>query len=174
MTQYTIARSTSIIGSLFFAAIFGFFYGWSVSTLWGLDTLDPNTAIEAMNAMNISVRNMAFMPAFFGTIPIGIIVAVILFATQHRRAAIWFGLATAVYIGRAFIPTTTVNMPMNEALKLVQVPMDMSQAQEIWAPYSADWKFYNWVRTGFAGIAFILTALGISSIVPTRLAQNTQ
>lgn len=49
---------------LLFGAIFGFFYAWICSTMWGLDTLDANSAIAAMN---ISVRNGVFMPAFLGT-----------------------------------------------------------------------------------------------------------
>ena len=49
------------------AAIFGFFYAWVCSTMWGLDAADPRVAIPAMQAMNASVRNVVFAPAFFGT-----------------------------------------------------------------------------------------------------------
>ena len=49
------------------AAIFGFFYAWVCSTMWGLDAADPRVAIGAMQAMNASVRNAVFAPIFFGT-----------------------------------------------------------------------------------------------------------
>ena len=44
----------------FSGACFGFFFAWQSSTLRGLDMTDPATAIEAMQAMNASVRNPLF------------------------------------------------------------------------------------------------------------------
>ena len=42
-----------VLGSLLFCgAIFGFFYAWVCSTMWGLDSADPRVAIAAMQAMN--------------------------------------------------------------------------------------------------------------------------
>ena len=34
--------------------------------MWGLYAADPQVAIAAMQAMNASVRNAVFAPAFFG------------------------------------------------------------------------------------------------------------
>ncbi|MEP5029486.1 MAG: hypothetical protein ABJR02_02340, partial [Marinomonas sp.] len=59
------------------AAIFGFFYAWVCSTMWGLDAADPRVAISAMQAMNASVRNAVFAPAFFGT-PLALAVTAVL------------------------------------------------------------------------------------------------
>lgn len=38
----------SMLSLLLTGAIFGFFYAWVCSTMWGLDQIDPNVAIEAM------------------------------------------------------------------------------------------------------------------------------
>jgi hypothetical protein len=57
----------SIASIVFCGAIFGFFYAWVCSTMWGLDQADPRVAIAAMKAMNASVRNAVFFPAFFLT-----------------------------------------------------------------------------------------------------------
>ena len=54
-------------GLVLSAAIFGFFYAWVCSTMWGLDAAPPLVAVQAMQAMNASVRNAVFAPAFFGT-----------------------------------------------------------------------------------------------------------
>ena len=59
--------SLSIVSVVFCGAIFGFFYAWVCSTMWGLDQADPRVAIAAMQAMNASVRNAVFFPAFFLT-----------------------------------------------------------------------------------------------------------
>lgn len=51
-------KISAYISMLLSAAIFGFFYAWVCSTMWGLDSLadaDANTAIAAMQAMNASV-----------------------------------------------------------------------------------------------------------------------
>ncbi|MEX0278502.1 MAG: hypothetical protein AB3N19_13365, partial [Ruegeria sp.] len=57
----------SMLSLLSIGAIFGFFYAWVCSTMWGLDAANPRTAIAAMQAMNASVRNAVFFPAFFLT-----------------------------------------------------------------------------------------------------------
>jgi uncharacterized membrane protein len=57
----------SMLSLLGIGAIFVFFYAWVCSTMWGLDATDPHVAIAAMQAMNASVRNAVFFPAFFLT-----------------------------------------------------------------------------------------------------------
>ena len=52
-----LSRPLAILALLHAGAIFGFFYAWACSTVWGLDAADPNVAIPAMQAMNASVRN---------------------------------------------------------------------------------------------------------------------
>ncbi len=58
---------SATVAVLLTGAIFGFFYAWVCSTMWGLDDADPRVAIAAMQAMNASVRNAVFFPAFFLT-----------------------------------------------------------------------------------------------------------
>lgn len=41
----------ALLSLLFSGAMFGFFFAWVCSTLWGLDAADPNVAIAAMQAM---------------------------------------------------------------------------------------------------------------------------
>ena len=62
-----LLKLLAILSLLFSGAMFGFFFAWVCSTMWGLDAADPNVAIAAMQAMNASVRNWVFAPAFFGT-----------------------------------------------------------------------------------------------------------
>ncbi|MEH2506785.1 putative membrane protein [Bradyrhizobium sp. AZCC 1578] len=55
MSRMLVALSIASI--VFCGAIFGFFYAWVCSTMWGLDQADPRVAIAAMQAVNASVRN---------------------------------------------------------------------------------------------------------------------
>ncbi|WP_425079692.1 DUF1772 domain-containing protein [Ruegeria denitrificans] len=151
----------SMLSLLSIGAIFGFFYAWVCSTVWGLDATDPRTAIAAMQAMNASVRNGVFFPAFFLT-PIILGVTAYIAAWQLRkRSAMLFCLAAILYIVGAFLITAAVNVPMNEALAEVAVPIDIGSAREIWQDYSASWQVWNVLRTIVSGVCLILTGLAI-------------
>ncbi len=151
----------SMLSLLSIGAIFGFFYAWICSTMWGLDATDPRTAIAAMQAMNASVRNAVFFPAFFMT-PF-ILGATAIFAAQkaQRKSAILFGLAAILYFGGAFLATAMINVPMNEALAEVSISADINAARSIWQDYSANWQVWNVLRTIVSGICLLLTGLAV-------------
>lgn len=141
-------------------AIFGFFYAWTVSTLWGLDAADPRTAIAAMQAMNASVRNAAFAPAFFGTAP-ALLLAAALASRQDQVAGAAFAGAALAYMLGAFALTIGFNIPLNEALAARPAPADPDAAATIWAAYSPRWQMFNQIRTLASGAALLLAALGL-------------
>ncbi|MEO1424904.1 MAG: DUF1772 domain-containing protein [Pseudomonadota bacterium] len=160
------ALTASVLASLLLTgAIFGFFYAWVCSTMWGLDAADPRVAIAAMQAMNASVRNAVFFPAFFLTPAILALTAVL----AHRRsvaATRLFGGAAAVYLCGGLILTMTINVPMNESLATRAVPEDAAVAAALWAEYSDPWQLWNQIRTGFSGAALLLAGLGTLRLSP--------
>ncbi len=96
--DYSTSIKTAISGTtavLFCGTIFGFFYAWVCSTMWGLDEADPRVAIEAMQAMNASVRNPVFFPASFLTPVVAFVAAGFARQEQNRVA---FRLFTAAGI----------------------------------------------------------------------------
>lgn len=142
-------------------AIFGFFYAWVCSTMWGLDAADSSVAIAAMQAMNASVRNAVFAPAFFAT-PFVLLLAAWLAQQQaNRAAAAAFGGAGAIYLFGGLVLTVFVNVPMNEALAEVRLPLPAEQAEAIWLAYSAPWQNWNLARTFASGLALLLTGYGL-------------
>ena len=145
-------------------ALFGFFYAWVCSTMWGLDAADPRVAIAAMQAMNASVRNLVFAPVFFGTPIILALTALVLWRSELGAAAIWFALAAAVVGVLAVGLTMAVNVPMNETLARQDVPEDIEAARAIWAAYSPDWQFWNQVRTVTSGVGLGLVGIGLMSL----------
>lgn len=154
----------SMLSLLSIGAIFGFFYAWVCSTMWGLDAADPRVAITAMQAMNASVRNPVFFPAFFLT-PIILAVTCFIAAKQDKkRAAFLFATSAMLYVAGAFLVTAMVNVPMNEALALIVVPADSQAASGIWQAYSRPWQFWNTLRTLASGVALLLTGLAIHSL----------
>lgn len=163
----TLPATLSAIAILLAGAIFGFFYAWVCSTMWGLDQADPRVAIDAMKAMNASVRNVVFMPAFFFT-PVALAAASwAWFASGQPMSTILFGAAAAVYLGLGLILTTVINVPMNEALAATPTPTDIEAARVVWANYSQPWQFWNTVRTIASGVALMLATLGLMAVSRT-------
>jgi uncharacterized membrane protein len=155
------ARSLSALAILMTGAIFGFFYAWVCSTMWGLDLADPRTAMDAMKAMNASVRNIVFFPAFFLT-PVALAAAAVAWLVcRQRRSAALFALAAAIYLLFGLTLTATVNVPMNEALAATPTPAGVEDARQIWSNYSQSWQFWNVVRTLASGTSLLLGTLGL-------------
>lgn len=163
-------RSTTtgmvLFSLLLSGAIFGFFYAWVCSTMWGLDAADPRLAIGAMQAMNASVRNAVFAPAFFGT-PFALMLAGgFLLRDGFRRGALGFAVGGVIYLCFGVALTMFINVPMNEALAGVDVPEDIKAAQRIWDTYSGRWQIWNQIRTAASGAAFLIAIGGLISMVP--------
>ncbi len=164
---YLLALLTGL-SLLAVGAMFGFFYAWVCSTMWGLDEARPDVAIAAMQAMNASVRNAVFAPAFFGT-PLILLATCVLAAKRGAgRAAVWFALAAAVYVGGAFLPTMLVNVPMNEALAQEQITGDLHADHMTWMFYSTPWQSWNLIRTLASGLALLLTGAAIAALASRR------
>lgn len=152
-------------------AIFGFFYAWVCSTMWGLDRADPRVAIAAMQAMNASVRNAVFFPAFFLTPVVLMLAAGCAWRASSHRATAWFLAAATVYVLGAFLPTALVNVPMNEALALVTVPDDRGAAADVWSAYSPRWQGWNVARTLASLVALLGTGFGMLALPRAETAQ---
>jgi len=156
-----LLRTGSYLSILFTGAIFGFFFAWICSTMWGLDNADPRVAISAMQAMNASVRNAVFFPAFFLTPVVLGVTAWRARALGLRDSATLFGLAAVVYLLGGALLTMVLNVPMNEELGQLVVPTSIPDAARIWDDYSGRWQVYNVVRTVLSGVALMLATAAI-------------
>lgn len=150
----------AFLSLLLTGAIFGFFYAWVCSTMWGLDAADPRVAVAAMQAMNASVRNAVFAPAFFGTPVVLLLTAAVARAGGFGPAALAFAAAGLIYLGGGLILTMLVNVPMNEALAQVTIS-GPEQAEAIWQAYSPRWQVFNVIRTIASGLALLITGWGL-------------
>lgn len=146
---------------LFTGAIFGFFYAWVCSTMWGLDQADSAVAIAAMQAMNASVRNAVFAPAFFGTPFILALAAFAAWKTNASGAAGAFLLGAVIYVAGAFAVTVLWNVPLNRELAGLLPPAEAGQAAAVWQAYSQPWQDFNLVRTLASGVALLCAATGL-------------
>ncbi|MEE4012531.1 anthrone oxygenase family protein [Roseibium sp. FZY0029] len=159
--MYRLALGTGLLTVLFAGAIFGFFYAWICSTMWGLDAADPRIAIAAMQAMNASVRNAVFAPAFFGTPLVLALAGVFSLMSAQRAAGVSFFVAALTYALGGMVLTFLVNVPMNQELAGIPVPEDLKEAATLWRSYSEPWQMWNQTRAVFSGLSLLLAATGL-------------
>jgi len=167
-----LVRPLALLSLLFSGAMFGFFFAWVCSTMWGLDAADPNVAIAAMQAMNASVRNWVFAPAFFGTPVLLMFTVLAAMRARERLVATRFALAALLYVAGVMVPTMTANVPLNEALALVETPLGAAEAGDAWRAYSGPWQAWNAVRAAAAGCVLALAGWSLrgAGALPVRRA----
>lgn len=156
-----LLRFSALLSLLSFGAVFGFFYAWVCSTMWGLDQIDPNVAITAMQGMNASVRNEIFAVTFFGTPFYAALTAILAWRAGYRDVAWIFAGAGVLYVAGGMILTMSQNVPMNEALALVPDTVDIEAAAQIWTDYSPKWQMFNQIRTVICAGCLALAGWGL-------------
>ncbi|MEO0498751.1 MAG: anthrone oxygenase family protein [Pseudomonadota bacterium] len=142
------------------AAVAGFFYAYSSSVMFGLNVVAPDVALKAMQGINAEVRNPVFALSFFGSAVMLIAATTIMFMQGNTASALWFSAAAITYIAGGFVLTMAINVPMNEALALIDVS-SLPDPAKIWVEYENPWTFWNHVRTGFSLIAVAMAGLGL-------------
>jgi uncharacterized membrane protein len=151
----SVARLLTLTGAtLTTGLISGFFYAYACSVTLGLELLPDDQYVEAMQAINATVRNGVFALSFFGAV-LFLVLALVVHAPRLRsRRFLLMALATVLYVGGGFMATLLVNVPMNEELALVS---DTSPAvlTQVRAEYEGPWNLWNGVRTVFSSLAFL-------------------
>lgn len=154
-----------LVPIVLFGTIGGFFYAYSVSVMRGLDNLPEIQAIHTMQLLNQGTRNGVFLFTFMFTPIIAFGCAVALYFLKERVAGILLLLAAAIYFMGSMLPTVNVNVPLNQALELLDPTMiDPADAPAIWAEFHATWTFWNSVRAAMALVSLALSGLAMYAL----------
>jgi uncharacterized membrane protein len=153
----SVARPLTLtLATLTTGLIAGFFYAYASSVTLGHALLPDEQYVEAMQAINATVRNGLFAFSYFGAV-LSLLLALAVHAPRVRsRRFLLIALAAVLYIGGVFMLRFLVNVPMNEELARVSVgevgPAALAQIRE---EYEGPWNFCNGVRTLFSSLAFV-------------------
>ena len=153
----SVARVLTLtLATLTTGLVSGFFYAYACSVTLGHALLPDEQYIEAMQAINATVRNGMFASSFFGAV-LTLILALAVHAPRLRsRRFALIALAAGLYIGGGFMVTFLVNVPMNEELARVSVgELGPAALERIREGYEGPWNFWNGVRTVFSTLAFL-------------------
>jgi uncharacterized membrane protein len=131
----------------------GIFFAFSTFVMAGLGRIPPEQGIAAMQSINITVLNPAFLTAFLGT---GV-VCVALAAGSY----VWWGeasgklllAASLIYLVGCIGVTMVCNVPLNDAL--AEVRPNTPEAAAVWSNYLSLWTNWNHLRT----VAPLLSAI---------------
>lgn len=136
--------------------IAGFFYTYEVSVMRGFARLSDRSFIEAMQAVNATIRNAAFAPAFFGAALLSFVSGLVFLRDSDRLIALLVGAAALLYLLGAFALTATINVPLNNWLADQGSAATLTDPAAIRTAYEAKWVFWNLIRTINSGLAFLL------------------
>jgi uncharacterized membrane protein len=153
-----VRRLTLVCATIATGLAAGFFYAYHVSVTRGHALVGDRTYVEAMQAINATVRNWEFALGFFGALLLGA-AALALRAGRWRSPTTWLLAAgVALYLG-AFLVTMTVSVPLNE--DLARVALAASDLPAVRADYELAWNRANALRTGLsvAAFAFLVAAV---------------
>lgn len=142
----------------------GIFLTWSCSVIPGLGRLSDLQYLSTMQSINRAIQNPVFFSCFFGAailLPVGVFRS---YTGDWTARFIWLLSATGVYLLGVLAVTIFGNVPLNEALDVVQLdsatPENLAQQR---ARFEGTWNRLNHVRA-IAGIAaFVLLLLAVKT-----------
>ena len=147
----------------------GFFYAYHVSVTRGHALVGDRAYVEAMQAINATVRNVEFALSFFGALLLGV-VALAARARSLRSPTTWLLAAGVGLYLAAFLVTMLVNVPLNE--ELARVALSGPDLAAVRAGYEPAWNRANALRTGLSVAAFALLVAAVASDRPGRSHQG--
>lgn len=123
----------------------GVFFAFSNFVMAALGRRPDREGIAAMQTINVTVINPAFMTALFGTVVPCVGLAAWSIASLGDDGAAWVLAGAVLYVGGCAGVTMAANVPLNE--ELARQDAADAGAVEVWHRYLRRWTAWNTVRT---------------------------
>jgi uncharacterized membrane protein len=157
----TFAAISATVTLALTGAMAGVFYAFSIAVMPGLDGIQAEHAIRAMQSINRKILNPVFLATFvLAPVAAAVTGGLLLWLGQTAAAVVCF-LAAVTYVLGTFVPTVVVNVPMNEGLDSADVPTDPDAAARLWSDYSTRWTRWNTARAVFSALSLLLVGLSL-------------
>jgi uncharacterized membrane protein len=141
------------------AMMAGLFYAFQWLVMPGLNATESLMAVKSMQAINLAVRNVFFMFAFFGPLVLGAVAALLYLGSSHSTPALCTWASFLAYAVGAFGITMMFNIPLNNSLAAASPTA--ATAGEIWRTFYDPWMFWNLVRTIVSIVSLLLFAAAL-------------
>jgi uncharacterized membrane protein len=160
MQLSAVRRLTLVAATIATGLAAGFFYAYHVSVTRGHALVSDRAYVEAMQAINATVRNLEFALGFFGALVLGA-AALVLHAGRWRSVTTWLLAAGVGLYLAAFLVTMAVNVPLNE--ELARAAPSGPDLAAVRAAYEPAWNRANALRTGLSVAAFACLVAAVAS-----------
>jgi len=143
--------SESIItGLLWLAALgsglmAGIYFSFSAFIMRAFDRLDTTQSVAAMNAINEVITRSWFMPLFFGTTIVSVVLMIVALVNWGDPDSVPTLIAGSTYFIGMFICTVVFNVPLNNLL--AGLNKVSTHAEDVWSRYLITWTRWNHLRT---------------------------
>ena len=123
----------------------GVYFAFSAFIMRAFGTIDGGHAVAAMNAINTTILQSSFMPLFFGSTIVSMLLAVAALVYWGEPGAAMALAAGGLYLLGMFVCTAAFNVPLNNSLAAISE--NDGDAQKVWSHYLKTWTSWNHLRT---------------------------
>lgn len=140
----------------------GLFYAWAVSVIPGTKRMADPGYLEAMQQINRAILNPGFFAIFFGALLMMLWSAYLEFKVEIGPSFYFTMAAFIVYVAGTVGVTAAGNVPLNEALDLIELnKLGAEELRMTRQAYELKWNRLHNVRTVFSVISFVLLLLAV-------------
>lgn len=133
----------------------GVYFAFSGFIMKAFDNIETSQAIAAMNSINEVILRSLFMPVFFGSSIISLILSVYAMIYWGEPGTGLMLTTGMVYVVGMFLCTAVFNVPLNNILARLDTQSD--NAPQVWLHYLNKWIRWNHLRTVSCLISFTLS-----------------
>ncbi len=121
----------------------GSFYVFGCAVMPALARSDDRTYIEVMQNINDVIQNPVFFLGFIGAL---LLTGAAVWRLRHERALRSWVVVALVLYGVAFVLTSGVNVPLNDALAQAGDPARIADPARVRDRFEGPWVAWNVVR----------------------------
>ena len=153
--------SSSILTILLWAAalssglIAGVYFAFSTFIMPAFAKIETTQSIAAMNSINKIILHSLFMPLFFGSSIISVVLIIFSFIHWGEDGSALTFITGIIYFIGMFLCTVVFNVPLNNAL--ARTALNENNTQQIWSHYLKGWTKWNHLRTVSSLITCVLS-----------------
>ncbi|MGY0024372.1 DUF1772 domain-containing protein [Streptomyces sp. cg35] len=130
--------------------IAGAFYVFSCAVMPALARSDDRTYIEVMRNINDVIQNPVFFLSFFGAL---LLTALAAWRVRRRPGPRGWAVAALAVYAAAFVLTSAVNVPLNDALAAAGAPARIADPARVRDAFEGPWVAWNVVRAVLCTVA---------------------
>lgn len=133
------------IAALSSALMAGVYFTFSGFIMKAFASIESTKGIDAMNAINITILRSLFMPVFFGSSIVSVLLIIVAIAQWSNADSGLMLITGLIYFVGMFLCTVIFNVPLNNSL--ADLNKNSSNAEEVWSHYLKTWTQWNHLRT---------------------------